>query len=65
MVTKPIRLDQHSRRKMILDAARIVSERDGPLMVTLEAVAKECSIPTSESTIRRYFLTMKELRDAL
>jgi DNA-binding transcriptional regulator YbjK len=65
MAMKPMRLDAKSRRKIILDAARIVADRDGPMNLTHEAVAAECAVATSEATIRRYFLTMGDLRDAL
>jgi DNA-binding transcriptional regulator YbjK len=62
---QPMRLDAKSRRKMIIEAARIVADRDGEMRLTPEAVAKECAVSTSVATVRRYFLTMGDLRDAL
>jgi DNA-binding transcriptional regulator YbjK len=60
-----LRLDGNTRRKLILQAARKVADRDGVLKLTHEAVAEACEVETSAATVRRYFHTAADLRDAL
>lgn len=64
---KPLRLDAKSRRRMIVDAAQRVALTvpGGVMGLTPENVAAACEVPTSPATVRRYFLTMAELREAL
>jgi DNA-binding transcriptional regulator YbjK len=60
-----LRLDGATRRKLILDAARKVADREGVLHLTHENVAEACEVDTSAATVRRYFHTTADLRDAV
>lgn len=60
-----IRLDATSRRKMIVDAAIACAKDKGLFQIDFAAVASGCRVPTSEATVRRYFHTSQDLRDAV
>jgi AcrR family transcriptional regulator len=60
-----IRLDANSRRKMIVDAAIKCAEDKGLFLITFGDVAAACRVATSEATVRRYFHTSQDLRDAV
>lgn len=60
-----IRLDAKARKQMIVDAAIRVASKKDILTITIEEVASECVVDTSPATVRRYFHTMADLRDAM
>lgn len=68
------RLDPAIRRAVIIEAAHTVAcgsringvnHKPSLLNITLEETAASCSQDTSVATIRRYFLTLRELRTAV
>lgn len=62
---KPVRLDPTSRRKMIVEAAIACANDNGLWHIDFKMVASRCKVETSEATVRRYFHTSQELRDAV
>ena len=50
-----IRLTADQRRRIILNAAVSVAERDGLGSITFESVADECSVPTKWFSVRKTF----------
>ena len=61
----PLRLDPVSRRKMIVEAAVKAAEKSGLLELSHAETAALCAVQTSEGTVRRYFHTAAELREAV
>lgn len=61
---KPVRLDAPTRRKMIVEAAVACANDVGLYHIDFKMVAGRCKVETSEATVRRYFHTSQELRDA-
>lgn len=59
------RLGTQRRKAIIIRATKWVIMHEGVDGVTMELVAKECSIPTSVSTIRYHFHTIDELLKAV
>lgn len=59
------RLDAASRRKMIVDAAIVCARDKGLWQFDFGMVAAGCPVATSEATVRRYFHTAQDLRDAV
>ena len=57
------RLSYSERRNEIIAAAQRVMRRRKTRYVSAREVAIECEVETSESTVRRYFHTLGELRD--
>jgi AcrR family transcriptional regulator len=62
---KTVRLDPKSRRKMIVEAAIACATDSGLWHIDFKMVADRCKVETSEATVRRYFHTAQELRDAV
>lgn len=60
-----LRLDPKSRRDMIVKAAVAAAKRDGLLHLSHAATAELCMVETSEATVRRYFHTALDLREAV
>lgn len=50
---------------MIVDAAIACANDVGLFHVDFKMVAGRCKVETSEATVRRYFHTSQELRDAI
>jgi DNA-binding transcriptional regulator YbjK len=59
------RLTDEQRRNVIVTAAVRLARDEGLAYVTHGSVAKRCSIPTSVSTVRRYFPRKEELLKAV
>lgn len=60
------RLGSEVRRALIIEAAHGLADESGNLLdITHEAAAENCAVPTSVATVRRYFLTIGELRAAV
>lgn len=60
-----MRLTPDQRRKVIVTAATRIATEKGIAAVTHGAVAKRCSVPTSEKTVRHYFGNRDVLWSAL
>lgn len=60
-----VRLTQEQRRDIIITAGVRVARTRGIEHVNPITVADECNIKTSSATVRLYFRTTKELRDAV
>lgn len=59
------RLSHDQRRHLILAAAVEIANRNGLITASMSRVAQECSVRTSDATIRSYFRTKGELWRAI
>lgn len=59
-----IRLHPDARRGVIVKSAVTVALSDGIMAVDHDSVSSRAGVPTSAATVRRYFPTMMDLREA-